>query len=88
MSNFPRVAKEQGRKFCEEVVKPAKSKRFVVRECHVQNSGETIYTIEDTVLGLPFRYCFKTQEAAEEQCANFNAKRRKPNKRSERKEQE
>jgi hypothetical protein len=63
------------------------NKRFIVRECHVQNSGETIYTIEDSVLGAHFRYCFETKEAAEEQCASFNAKRKKPHKRSKRKEQ-
>lgn len=88
MANFSRIAKEQGRKFCEEVVKPAKSKRFVVHEYHVQNSGETIYTIEDTVLGADFSRCFDTREAAEIQCAFFNAKRKNPSKRSKRKEQE
>lgn len=81
MSNFPRVAKEQGRKFHEEVAKPAVNKRFIVQECTVQNSGEKIYTVEDTVLGLPFRYCFDTREAAEIQCVIFNAKRKKPSKR-------
>lgn len=63
-------------------------KRFVVRECTVQNSGDIIYTIEDTILGLPFEYCFKTLEDAEAVCANFNAKRKKPGKRSKRKEQQ
>lgn len=64
------------------------NKRFVVREYHAQNSGETIYTIEDTVLGAHFSHCFDTREAAEAQCAIFNAKRKKLNKRSNRKEQE
>lgn len=63
------------------------NKRFVVQEYTVQNSGETIYTIEDTILGMHFHYCFDTREAAETQCAIFNAKRKKPNKRSNRKEQ-
>lgn len=66
-------------------VKPAKSKRFVVQEYTVQNSGETIYTIKDTTLGGEFSRCFDTREAAEAQCAIFNAKRKKPNKRSKKK---
>ena len=63
------------------------NKRFVVKEYTVQNSGETIYVIEDTILGAEFSRCFATREAAEAQCVIFNAKRKKPSKRSKRKEQ-
>lgn len=49
------------------------AERFVVYKINVQNSGDIIYTIEDTVLGLPYKYCFKTGEEAEAVCARFNA---------------
>lgn len=62
------------------------AERFVVYKINVQNSGDIIYTIEDTVLGLPFKYCFKTRKEAETVCARFNAKRKKPVKHSKRKE--
>lgn len=88
MSNFPKVAKEQGQKFYEDVAKSAINKRFIVREYIMQNGAEKIYTVEDTILGMHFHYCFDTREAAEIQCTIFNAKRKKPGKRSKRKEQE
>lgn len=44
---------------------------------HIKNKDFEIYTINDTVTNLPYRYCFNNREDAQAVCDKFNAEHRK-----------
>lgn len=75
MSNRARVAKEQGRKFYEEVVKPAMNERYVVEK--YTGKDFELYAILDTKTQLTYRTVFSFEEHAQQVCERLSAKYRK-----------
>ena len=75
MANGARVAKELGRKFYEEVVKPAMNERYVVKKLTCKDCD--LYMILDTKTQLTYRTFFNFEEHAQQVCDRFNAKHRK-----------
>ena len=53
------------------------NKRFIVREYTAKESGEPIYTVEDTVFGGSFFCWFATREEAQARCDILNIKSKK-----------
>ena len=75
MTKRTRVAKEQAREFYEKVVKPHQRERYIVETLCPANSP-VIFTVWDTKINAPYKYCFATQAEANQVCSYFNNKHR------------